>query len=477
VVDILGAVAVVDWLAAAWLISHAVALFLLVRSTRLPATEPSQITIATRITIQIPAYNEKFVIGRCMAAVARLRYPAELLEVQVLDDSNDETSAIIAECATRLRALGIDCYQLRRTNRTGYKAGALAAGLARARGELIAIFDADFVPSPDFLLRAVRHFGDPYIGAVQGRWSHLNSTRSMVTKLDAILVDTQLGLIQRGRSAHGLFVAFVGSGGVWRRNAIEDAGGWNLNGVAEDLDLSYRAQLRGWRIVYDDALVALAELPEDLNTLRAQRFRWVRTAALTARQILPAVASSPIRYHLKVASILHLLEPITPLASFTLLSCSVFAGVFAGASNTALWIVFNPAPLCAFGLIASIYYQAYSGSSKSVFAFYCTALFLLTWGLVVHDSLAAAAGLAGRSSGFDRTPKRGSMGDAVKRLDVPYRPHTAVRPRLSEFMVWAGLLAALEIARARGHLELLWLPAIAFVGLTAVLAKCLFEAR
>ena len=226
---------------------------------------PAGLDQLPRITVQLPIYNEMYVADRLIDAVCQLTYPRELLEVQVLDDSTDETR-IVAERAVRRNAeAGVAITYLHRTDRTGYKAGALEAGMRVAKGELIAIFDADFIPPADFLEKTVQYFGDPRIAMVQARWGHINQDYSLLTKIQAILLDGHFVLEHGGRNRAGLFFNFNGTAGMWRREAIADAGGWQHDTLTEDLDLSYRAQLRGWKFVFLPELVAQADVQVERN--------------------------------------------------------------------------------------------------------------------------------------------------------------------------------------------------------------------
>src|SRR5205085_7746241 len=226
------------------------------------------------VTIQLPVFNEMYVVERLIDAVARIEYPRDRLEIQVLDDSTDETQGIARAKVERLRRDGIDISYLHRDNRAGYKAGALQEGLQVARGELVAVFDADFVPSPDFLRRSVDYFTDPRIGMVQVRWEHLNRDYSHLTQAQAIFLDGHFVIEHTARNRSGRFFNFNGTAGVWRRATIEDAGGWQHDTLTEDLDLSYRAQLAGWRFVYLPEVVSPAEVPVEMNAFKSQQHRW-----------------------------------------------------------------------------------------------------------------------------------------------------------------------------------------------------------
>lgn len=234
------------------------------------------------VTLQLPLYNEALVAGRLIDACATLRYPRNLLEIQVLDDSTDETVNIVAERVAYWQEAGINISQVRRPERTGYKAGALEHGLALAKGEFIAIFDADFIPPADFLRRMLPRFDHPSIGMVQGRWGHINAEDSLLTRMQAFGLDAHFALEQFVRNRAGYFMNFNGTAGIWRRACIEDGGNWSSDTLAEDLDLSYRAQLKGWHFRYIEDVEVPAELPADMQALRSQQFRWTKGAAEAA---------------------------------------------------------------------------------------------------------------------------------------------------------------------------------------------------
>lgn len=260
-----------------------------------------------RLTVQLPIYNEYYVAERLIAAVAALDYPRDRLEIQVLDDSTDETSARVASAVLRHRRAGLDITHRRRASRVGFKAGALAKGLTDARGELIAIFDADFVPRPDFARRLVDHFTDERVGMVQARWGHLNADYSMLTRVQAILLDGHFVIEQTARNRAGRFFNFNGTAGIWRRSCIEDAGGWQHDTLTEDLDLSYRAQLRGWRFVFLRDDLAPAELPVEMAAFKCQQHRWAKGSVQTARKLLPGILRGPAPLAVKLEAAVHLL--------------------------------------------------------------------------------------------------------------------------------------------------------------------------
>src|SRR5438034_811344 len=258
------------------------------------------------VTIQLPLYNEMYVADRLIDAVCRIEYPRELVEIQVLDDSVDETRSIAESAVRRFAAQGIDIKYFHREDRVGFKAGALEAGLKTARGEFIAIFDADFLPTSDFLTRLMPHFGDPGVGMVQARWGHINQDYSLLTKIQAILLDGHFVLEHGGRNRSGRFFNFNGTAGVWRRSAIDDAGGWQHDTLTEDLDLSYRAQLRGWRFVFVSDLIEPAEVPVEMNAFKSQQHRWAKGSIQTCRKLLPQILRADIPLGIKAEAFFHL---------------------------------------------------------------------------------------------------------------------------------------------------------------------------
>ena len=258
------------------------------------------------VTIQLPIYNEMYVADRLIDAVCRIDYPRELLEIQVLDDSTDETRGVAEQAVRRNAAAGLNITYLHRTDRTGFKAGALEAGMKVAKGEFIAIFDADFIPTTDFLRRTVPFFSDPKIAMVQARWGHINEDYSLLTKVQAILLDAHFVLEHGGRNRSGCFFNFNGTAGIWRRAAIVDAGGWQHDTLTEDLDLSYRAQLRGWKFIFLPHLVAPAEVPVEMNAFKSQQHRWAKGSIQTCRKLLPRILQSNLPPGVKAEAFFHL---------------------------------------------------------------------------------------------------------------------------------------------------------------------------
>jgi cellulose synthase/poly-beta-1,6-N-acetylglucosamine synthase-like glycosyltransferase len=264
-----------------------------------------------RVTVQLPIYNERYVIERLVDSVARFDYPRELLDIQVLDDSTDETQQVARACVERYQALGLPIRYLHRNDRTGFKAGALAAGLQSATGEFVTIFDADFLPPSDFLRRTLPYFFDPKIAMVQTRWTYLNRDYSALTEVETILLDGHFVIEHGARSRSNSFFNFNGTAGVWRRQAIDDAGGWQHDTLTEDTDLSYRAQLRGWRFLYLPEIECPSELPVEMNAFKAQQARWAKGLMQTAKKILPRLLRSNEPAHVKAEAIFHLTANIS----------------------------------------------------------------------------------------------------------------------------------------------------------------------
>ena len=416
------------------------------RGTRAPAT-PKDGGELPHVTVQLPLYNERHVAERLIDAAAALDYPAVRLEIQVLDDSTDETVHLVRAAAARHRARGIDLQVLHRDRRAGYKAGALAAGFERARGEIIVIFDADFVPEPDFLRRIVPSFADPQVGMVQARWGHLNRDRSLLTCAQATMLDAHFLLEHEARMSSGLFFNFNGTAGAWRRACIESAGGWTHDTLTEDLDLSYRAQLAGWRFVSAATLVAPAELPADIEALKSQQTRWARGSIQTARKLLPAVFRAPLRPGVKAEAFFHLTSnvayPLLLLSGVLLLpvilSTSSAPPRFSIALDIAA-ILAGVVPVCAF-LAAG---QLARGARGWPVVRDVLAVLVLGAGLSVNNAGAVLQGLGRRLGDWDRTPKTGDGGGRT--------PLGRYAPRRS----WSGGLELLLALYFAGLSVLAW---------------------
>ena len=288
-----------------------------------------------KVTVQLPMYNEMHVAERIIEACCAIDYPRDRLEIQVLDDSTDETVQIASQCAERMRALGHNVAYLHRDNRHGFKAGALHYGMEQASGEFLAIFDADFIPEPDILLRTIHFFTNPKVGVVQARWDHLNRDHSMLTKSQAIFLDGHFIIEKTARNRTGRIVNFSGTAGLWRRDAITTSGGWEHDTLTEDLDLSYRAQMAGWEFVFLPDVVSPAELPPEMNAFKHQQFRWTKGGAQTCVKLLPRILRSNLPLAVKIESFFHLTSVFTYLL-MVLLTLMMFPALYIKMTNVGL---------------------------------------------------------------------------------------------------------------------------------------------
>lgn len=350
------------------------------------------------VCVQLPLYNEPAVAARVIAAASALDWPRDGLEIQVLDDSTDETADICAAAVAALRARGLDARHLRRANRAGFKAGALAHGLAAARGDLLLVLDADFVPPPDFLRRTVPAFVDPTVGCVQARWGHLNRATSALTETEALILDGHFVVEQTARHRAGRFFNFNGTAGVWRRAAIDAAGGWSADTLTEDTDLSYRAQLAGWRLVYLPDVAAPAELPAAMPAFQSQQFRWAKGQTQVARKLLCRVFRAPLPVATKIEAAFHLTGNVAYVILLALCLLAPFALGRPRAIDVALAAV-TLASHAAFYVVSQRSWRALV-RLPSVMA--------VCAGLCVSQARAVIEGLVGRASEFVRTHKDGS---------------------------------------------------------------------
>src|SRR5712671_4357097 len=371
---------------------------------------PPDVSVWPLVTVQLPLYNERYVARRLLQAAANLDYPADRLEIQVLDDSTDDTKGIVAEMVQRLQARGVDIAHMLRVERTGFKAGALAAGLEKARGEFVAIFDADFVPPSDFLRRTIPHFAESRVGVVQTRWGHLNQDFSLLTRAQSLGIDGHFGVEQTARCRGHLLLNFNGTAGIWRRSAIEDAGGWAHDTLTEDLDLSYRAQLRHWRILYLPELVCPAELPVVISGFKSQQRRWAKGSMQTALKLLPQVLSSPLSLWTKYQAFVHLTYYIIHPLMLVVVLLSVPALAIGAAAQSVPVLVFasvvfalaSIGPACML-----IYAQQVLPESGWRRALRLPTIMVIGVGLAWSTSLAVLSAFWGRDLHFVRTPKFG----------------------------------------------------------------------
>jgi cellulose synthase/poly-beta-1,6-N-acetylglucosamine synthase-like glycosyltransferase len=372
-----------------------------------PSAAPAPLASPPVVTVQLPIYNERTVAARLIRAAGRLDYPDARLEIQVLDDSTDETRGIVDREVAALRARGLDAKVLRRADRTGYKAGALEHGLREARGELVAIFDADFVPAPDFLRQLVPSFTAPELAMVQARWGHENRSDNLLTRAQATLLDGHFALEHRVRHTQGLYFNFNGTAGLWRKQAIADAGGWQHDTLTEDLDLSYRTQLRGWRFDYRPDVVAPAELPPDILAFKSQQHRWAKGSVQVARKLGLRIWSAPIPLRVKLEASAHLTGNIGyPLV---LALAALLPGALALVEKLPWWT--HAAMFCVSTLSVMTFYacgQRAVGRTLRACCIDVPAAMALGIGMSVSQTLAVLEGWFAGTGVFVRTPKRGA---------------------------------------------------------------------
>jgi cellulose synthase/poly-beta-1,6-N-acetylglucosamine synthase-like glycosyltransferase len=382
----------------------------LYRKTRHRSFCKGEFATLPRITVQLPVYNELYVIRRLLRSVAALDYPRDLLEIQVLDDSSDDTVRVAAEEIAQLQAEGIQIHHLRRPDRIGYKAGALAYGMKRATGELLLIFDADFVPRPDLLRQILPYVADPEVGMVQVRWDHLNAEYSLLARIQSISLDGHFVIEHDARAKNGLFFNFNGTAGMWRKACIEDAGGWQHDTLTEDLDLSYRAQLKGWKFVFLRDVTCPSELPIDMKSFKSQQYRWVKGSVQVAKKILPPLWRSPLPLMKKIESTVHLVHNMTYLLVL-LLSLLVYPAVLFRYTSSFAAAALIELPLFLFATVSLfIFYgtaqtDAHGAVTWKKQAKYFPALMSIAIGLSVNNSRALLEGLFGKTTPFHRTPK------------------------------------------------------------------------
>jgi cellulose synthase/poly-beta-1,6-N-acetylglucosamine synthase-like glycosyltransferase len=384
------------------------------------------------VTVQLPIYNEMYVVDRVIDAACALDYPRDRLQIQVLDDSTDETRQIAEAAVRRHASRGIDISYHHRPTRRGYKAGALEEGLATARGEFVAIFDADFLPPPEFLRRTIPYFyADPRIGVVQARWGHINAEYSPLTRVQAMLLDAHFVLEHGGRYRAGCFFNFNGTAGVWRRTAIESAGGWQHDTLTEDLDLSYRAQLLGWRFVFLPDLVSPAEVPVEMNAFKSQQHRWAKGSIQTCRKLLPRILRARLPLRVKAEAFFHLTANFNyPL--MVVLSVLMFPSMYVRYTMGWYEMLFVDVPLFVAATFSVGYF--YVVSQRELYPDYLARikylplLMAIGIGLSINNTRAVIEALSGRQTDFARTPKYGVERQGDDWMGKKYRQSMLVQP-------------------------------------------------
>ncbi len=412
-----------------------------------------------KVTVQLPIYNEKYVVERLIECCANFDYPLDRFEIQVLDDSDDDTTDIAEKCVEEHRSKGVDISLIRRPIREGFKAGALKYGLGIAKGEFLAIFDSDFLPPKEFLRKAVEEFSTPEVGMVQFPWGHINHDYNGLTRLQAFGLEAHFLVEQLGKHKNGFFLNFNGTAGMWRKSCIVDAGNWQWDTLTEDLDLSYRAQLKGWKFKFADEIVAPAELPIEMNSFRAQQSRWTKGAAEASKKLLPQLLRTSLPFKVKLFSILHLLNPWVFIASFALAFLSVPALAIKHTSGR-FGLFFDLASIFVLSLFFLAYYFFVAGKKSPYFKvsfgrflWYFPYFLAAMMGLSFHNSLSAIKGWFGKKSDFIRTPKFNS---SKKKSEIrnDYVDSKLPSIAVAEFLIMFYFLGAVGLGIYFGDLAL-----------------------
>ena len=398
-------------------------------------TEPQPIKEWPPVTVQLPIFNEKYTVERLLRAVTRLDYPADRLQIQILDDSTDDTYDLLKQLVADYRRRGFNIEHIHRVDRRGYKAGALQNGLQTATGELIAIFDADFVPKADWLKRTVPPFQNPQLGCLQTRWGHTNQQYNSLTQAEALGIDGHFIIEQTVRSKNGFFLNFNGTAGLWRRACIEDAGGWQWDTLTEDLDLSYRAQMRGWKFDYLPDVVVPAELPPQVEAYKKQQFRWAKGSFQVVRKILPNVLKAKLPLKVRFMALLHLTGYFVHPLMLTVLLLTLPVGLLVPGA-------FSVFPISIFAGLGPplLYLTATATQHKSILRRMRSfpLLVIVGFGLSLSTTIAVLEGLFSKGGAFIRTPKL-NVGNKPKQKQKVDRAYVA--PLSS--MVWIELILGL----------------------------------
>lgn len=421
-------------------------IYLFLKHRKRASTPRSRFAELPMVTMQLPIFNEVYVVERLLKSVSELDYPRDRLQIQVLDDSTDETKELTKEAVARLQARGHDVELIHRSDRTGFKAGALETGLATAKGDFLCILDADFVPQPDLLQKTIHFFTDPQVGMIQTRWGHLNRAYSLLTRVQAMFLDGHLLLEQTARSRSGRFFNFNGTAGVWRRACIEEAGGWQHDTLTEDLDLSYRAQLVGWKFVFLPDVITPAELPVDMNGFKSQQHRWTKGSIQTCKKLLPTIWRSKLPFFLKLEATAHL----TSNFAYLLLAClCVLLHPSVGGPQTGwMRILLVDVPIfltasCSVGVFYICAQRELHPRTWMKEILYLPALLALGVGMSLNNARAVLEAMFNHQSDFTRTPKYG-----IERKKQPWRS--------CRYMPLKSILPFVEMAFALYFTYFLW---------------------
>ena len=418
------------------------------RVGRRPQRPSAQFAHLPRVTIQLPMFNEPEVAVRVIDAACAVDYPSDRLQIQVLDDSTDETREIARGAVERHRASGLDIEYRHRENRAGYKAGALEEGLKSATGEFVAIFDADFIPPPKIIRETIHFFTDPSVGMVQARWDHLNRGASLLTQAQAVLLDGHFMIEHTARNRTGRFMSFNGTAGIWRKSAIADAGGWQHDTLTEDLDLSYRAQLAGWQFIFRPEISAPAELPPEMNAFKAQQHRWTKGGAQTCKKLLPEVFGRAKHWWIKLEAFFHLTSCVVYVLMVLLtllLGPALLANLIRPLNSP--WQLFIEMMLFAIGFGSATGFYVVSqlvlGRTWWSILKMLPALMAVGVGIAFNNAIAAIEGFFGHTGEFVRTPK---FGERATRPDAAQRAAANGLRGRKRWQAWAELIIAIYLA-------------------------------
>lgn len=425
-------------------------LFLYWRHRRKNPKPPAQFDELPRVTVQLPMFNEMYVAERLIDSIARIDYPKDKLEIQVLDDSTDETQEIARAKVEELRGRGFDAVYQHRVDRVGFKAGALEEGLKTATGEFVMVFDADFVPTPQIIKHLIHHFSDERIGMVQARWGHINKDYSMLTKCQSMMLDGHFVVEHIARNRSGRFFNFNGTAGMWRKAAIVDAGGWQHDTVTEDMDLSFRAQLKGWNFIYVHEAIAPAEVPCEMNSFKTQQFRWAKGSAQTTKKLLWTVLKADIPLYIKIECLFHLTNNFAYLFLVILAALQLPNMIMRGHMETPELLLLDVplfaatcGSICVFYLVThrALYPNLWDAVKR------LPLMMALGIGLSINNARAVIEGLFGKDIEFVRTPKHGvrQQGDAwkKKRYRTKWPVHSIVELAFGAYFVLTIVLAVI----------------------------------
>lgn len=435
-----------------------------------------------RVTVQLPIFNELYVTERLIDASCGIVYPRDRLEIQVLDDSTDETREVARRKVEEWRARGVSVEYIHRADRTGYKAGALNHGLKTARGEFVAIFDADFVPPPDFLARTIHFFTDGSVGCLQTRWGHINRNYSLLTKLQSIFLDGHFMMEHAARNRSGRFFNFSGTAGIWRKGAIESAGGWEHDTLTEDLDLSFRAQLKGWKFIFLPGVETPAELPVEMNGFKSQQHRWVKGSMQTSKKLLWDVVRARLPLHVKVEGVVHLMGNTAYLLTL-FLALLMFPVTYFRPKlemRTSLFLdllVFAMATfsVCLFYLTSQREIYGVRGVLRTMF--YTPMLLCMGIGMCLANARAVLEGLLTKGGEFVRTPKYNIHQNRDTFLGKKYKVSFKKILPFLELAIGLGFGWVIAYSAAHGMYGAIPFQMLFFVGFIYVAFLSLFQGK